>query len=170
MRVRWTAPAANDLARIVEYIRKDDPAAARRVAQRIYKGVAMLQASPRRGRAGLVEIRASSCFRRGPMSPCTKSSRIMCWFFAFGTRLRTGRKFEVSRPAAPRMARRGSDRPSRPDAIPLCTKEFHLSTIQSRKVPSDARNALSLQGGSPWYESNLNWSKVIPLPNRRITS
>jgi plasmid stabilization system protein ParE len=55
MRVRWTVPAAGDLARIVEYIRKDDPAAARRVAQRIYEGVAMLRVFPRRGRIGLVE-------------------------------------------------------------------------------------------------------------------
>jgi addiction module RelE/StbE family toxin len=55
VRVRWTAPAADDLAHIVEYIHKDNPAAARRVAQTIYKGVAMLRASPRRGRIGLVE-------------------------------------------------------------------------------------------------------------------
>jgi len=25
MRIRWTAPAADDLAQIVEYIRKDNP-------------------------------------------------------------------------------------------------------------------------------------------------
>ena len=31
MRVRWTAPAAADLERIVEYIRKDNPEAARSV-------------------------------------------------------------------------------------------------------------------------------------------
>lgn len=31
MRVRWTTTAADDLANIVEYIRKDNPAAARRV-------------------------------------------------------------------------------------------------------------------------------------------
>ena len=55
MRVRWTAPAADDLARIVEYIRKDDPAAAQRVARRIFEGVARLRVFPRRGRIGLVE-------------------------------------------------------------------------------------------------------------------
>jgi hypothetical protein len=37
MRVRWTTNAANDLAHIVERIREENPAAARRVAQTIYK-------------------------------------------------------------------------------------------------------------------------------------
>jgi len=40
MRVRWTTTAADDLAHIVDYIRKDNPAAARRVAQTIYQGIA----------------------------------------------------------------------------------------------------------------------------------
>jgi len=39
MRVRWTTNAADDLADIIEYIRKDNPAAARRMAQTIYKGL-----------------------------------------------------------------------------------------------------------------------------------
>jgi toxin ParE1/3/4 len=55
MRVRWTGKAADDLRRIVEYIRKDNPAAARRVAQTIYKAIAELRTFPKRGRAGLVE-------------------------------------------------------------------------------------------------------------------
>ena len=38
MRVRWTANAANDLASIVSYIRKDNPDAARRVAKTIFGG------------------------------------------------------------------------------------------------------------------------------------
>jgi len=33
MRVRWTTTAAADLTHIVEYIRQDNPAAARRVAR-----------------------------------------------------------------------------------------------------------------------------------------
>jgi len=55
MRVRWTTTAAGDLAHIVEYIRKDDPAAARRVAQAIVGGVAGLRTFPSRGRIGFVE-------------------------------------------------------------------------------------------------------------------
>ena len=55
MRVRWTTTAAADLAHIVEYIRKDDPAAARRVAQTIFGSVAGLRTSPSRGRIGLAE-------------------------------------------------------------------------------------------------------------------
>jgi plasmid stabilization system protein ParE len=55
MRVRWTTTAAGDLAQIVEYIRKDDPAAARRVAQTIFGSVAGLHTFPSRGRIGLAE-------------------------------------------------------------------------------------------------------------------
>ena len=54
-RVRWTTDAADDLARIVERIREDDPEAARRVAETIYQGVASLRNLPNRGRRGLAE-------------------------------------------------------------------------------------------------------------------
>jgi len=53
MRVRWTAHAADDLTRIVNYIRKDNPEAARRVAKTIFDGVAGLRTFPQRGRIGL---------------------------------------------------------------------------------------------------------------------
>ena len=39
MRIRWTATAADDLAQIVAYIRRDNPAAALRVARVIYQGI-----------------------------------------------------------------------------------------------------------------------------------
>ena len=55
MRVRWTTTAAGDLAHIVDYIRKDNPAAARRIAQTIYGNVAALRTFPQRGRIGLAE-------------------------------------------------------------------------------------------------------------------
>jgi plasmid stabilization system protein ParE len=55
MRVRWTTTAAGDLVHIVEYIRKDNPSAARRVAQTIYGNVAALHTFPHRGRTGLAE-------------------------------------------------------------------------------------------------------------------
>ena len=55
MRVRWTTNAANDLSRIVERIREDNPSAAQRVARTIYTGVATLRTSPNRGRVGLAE-------------------------------------------------------------------------------------------------------------------
>jgi toxin ParE1/3/4 len=54
-RVRWTADAADDLARIVERIREGNPEAARRVAETIYHGVASLRNLPNRGRHGLAE-------------------------------------------------------------------------------------------------------------------
>ena len=55
MRVRWTTTAAGDLAHIVDYIRKDNPGAARRVAQIIYQGIAGLRKFPNIGRIGLAE-------------------------------------------------------------------------------------------------------------------
>jgi plasmid stabilization system protein ParE len=38
MRLRWTMPAANDLFDIVQRIRREDPAAAAKVATVIYDG------------------------------------------------------------------------------------------------------------------------------------
>jgi toxin ParE1/3/4 len=55
MRVRWTSNAADDLARIVDYIRRDNPSAAQRVAKTIYSAVADLRRFPHRGRIGLAE-------------------------------------------------------------------------------------------------------------------
>jgi addiction module RelE/StbE family toxin len=53
MRVRWTTAASEDLTRIVNRIREDNPKAALRVAQTIYTGIAALRKSPFRGRLGL---------------------------------------------------------------------------------------------------------------------
>ena len=55
MRVRWTTVAEGDLSRIVKYIRSDNPAAARRMAERIFQGVATLRDFPHSGRIGLAE-------------------------------------------------------------------------------------------------------------------
>jgi toxin ParE1/3/4 len=52
MRIRWTAPAAQDLYRIIRYIRRDNPEAAREVAKTIYDGCETLADSPNRGRKG----------------------------------------------------------------------------------------------------------------------
>jgi plasmid stabilization system protein ParE len=58
-KVRWPTNAADDLARIVKYIRKDNTEAARRVAQTIFDGVAELRTFPNRGRIGLGRTRES---------------------------------------------------------------------------------------------------------------
>lgn len=55
MRVRWTSTAPDDLAQIVQYIRRDNPAAARRVARTIYQTIARLGKFPNAGRIGLAE-------------------------------------------------------------------------------------------------------------------
>lgn len=55
MIVRWTTDAAQDLSRIVEHIRKDNPSAAQRTARTIYEGVSALRTMPQRGRIGLAQ-------------------------------------------------------------------------------------------------------------------
>lgn len=51
MQVRWSVPAANDLQRICEWIQRDNPEAARRVAKTIYEGCGQLAQFPNIGRA-----------------------------------------------------------------------------------------------------------------------
>jgi toxin ParE1/3/4 len=55
MRVRWTTDAANDLAKIVDRIRAENPGAALHVARTIYNAVSDLRKFPASGRAGLVQ-------------------------------------------------------------------------------------------------------------------
>jgi len=51
MEVRWSVPAANDLEHICEWIERDNPDAARRLAQTIYNGCSRLKDFPYLGRA-----------------------------------------------------------------------------------------------------------------------
>ena len=53
MQIRWSTPAAEDLERICEWIERDNPEAARRVAQKIYEGCARLAGFPGLGRISL---------------------------------------------------------------------------------------------------------------------
>jgi addiction module RelE/StbE family toxin len=65
MRIRWTTDAVNDLTRIVERIREDNPAATQRVARRMsrfiarrvsrtmYDAIGGLGKFPQSGRVGL---------------------------------------------------------------------------------------------------------------------
>jgi len=53
VRIRWTEPAVNDLTHICDYTEEHDgPAAARRIALRLYSGIASLTQFPHRGRPG----------------------------------------------------------------------------------------------------------------------
>jgi addiction module RelE/StbE family toxin len=54
MTVRWSPEAAADFAAIVEYIRKQNPAAAERVAHTMFEGIASLASFPRQGRPGRI--------------------------------------------------------------------------------------------------------------------
>ena len=53
MEVRWSLPAAEDLEHICEWIERDNPEAARRVARTIYEKCTLLKNSPNLGRASL---------------------------------------------------------------------------------------------------------------------
>jgi toxin ParE1/3/4 len=54
MAVVWRRQAEQDLQRIFDFILENNPAAAQRVAERIERRVAELQAHPRAGRRGRV--------------------------------------------------------------------------------------------------------------------
>ena len=51
MQVRWSRPAAEDFEQICEWIERDNPEAARRVAQTIYHECGRLKDFPNLGRA-----------------------------------------------------------------------------------------------------------------------
>ena len=55
MKLRWDARALKDLESIYEYIANDDPAAAKRVVQRIEKSVGRLLIMPMSGRPGVAK-------------------------------------------------------------------------------------------------------------------
>jgi toxin ParE1/3/4 len=55
MEIRWSPAAAEDLFRIIEYVRQENPSAAQRIAKTIYESTDSLKSFPYRGRAGRVE-------------------------------------------------------------------------------------------------------------------
>jgi toxin ParE1/3/4 len=55
MQIRWSIAAAQDLFRIVEFIHRENAAAAHRVAKTIYENIGLLSSFPYRGRQGRVE-------------------------------------------------------------------------------------------------------------------
>lgn len=55
MRVRWTTLAADDLNRIREYIKKDNPSAAARVSRLLLDSIVNLSDFPLAGRRGRIE-------------------------------------------------------------------------------------------------------------------
>src|SRR3954468_24638666 len=75
MQVRWTTLASEDLQRITRHIQRDDPSAAREVAQTLYDNSMSLETLPSRGRtgriAGTLELvtfpLSSSCTGSSPM-------------------------------------------------------------------------------------------------------
>jgi toxin ParE1/3/4 len=54
MQVKWLRTALQNLAHEAEYIRKDNPAAARQVVRRVQKAVGKLRENPALGRPGRI--------------------------------------------------------------------------------------------------------------------
>ena len=52
MRIRWTAPAADDLENIKNYLQRHYPHFAEPTVRTIYQSIRSLKATPRRGRPG----------------------------------------------------------------------------------------------------------------------
>lgn len=55
MRVRWTTDAADDLERICDYVARERPEAARRLAFDVLRAIESLRDFPNRGRPGRVQ-------------------------------------------------------------------------------------------------------------------
>ncbi len=70
MRVRWTAPAAQDLYKITQHIRRDNPTAALEVAKALYDRCESLVNMPIAAEKAASPPRASSCLPTCPISPC----------------------------------------------------------------------------------------------------
>ena len=68
MKLKWTRAAIADLVEIYEYIEKERPAAAKRVATEILEQVESLLKSPLRGRAGRIEGTRDLVIGRYPYS------------------------------------------------------------------------------------------------------
>lgn len=62
MQVRWSPRAVGDIERIVKYIQKDNPTAARNVAKTIYDGCSTLKDFPQQGRPGRIKGRRELVF------------------------------------------------------------------------------------------------------------
>ena len=93
MEVRWSLPAAEDLERICEWIARDNPEAARRVASTIYDGCGSLKQFPNLGRASRrLAGRREPHFRLCPISWSIKSRPKRSRFPVFFTLHKTGLK------------------------------------------------------------------------------
>ncbi len=55
MQLRWSPAAAEDLFRIIEYIRQENAPAAQRIAKTIYESAGSLKSFPNKSRTGRVE-------------------------------------------------------------------------------------------------------------------
>jgi toxin ParE1/3/4 len=60
----WTEPALQDLDRIADYIALDNPVAARRLVERVFRHVEQLEAHPKSGSYPPELRRSSRCYRQ----------------------------------------------------------------------------------------------------------
>jgi toxin ParE1/3/4 len=55
MQIRWSPAAAEDFFHIIEYILRENPASAQRIAKTIYESAGSLKSFPYKGRTGRME-------------------------------------------------------------------------------------------------------------------
>jgi len=72
MTVRWSPEAAADFAAIVEYIRKQNPSAADRVAHRVYDVLRRSHRSQSKGAPAEQRALVNWCFRLFRLLLCTE--------------------------------------------------------------------------------------------------
>jgi plasmid stabilization system protein ParE len=110
MEVRWSLPAAEDLERICEWIERENPEAALRVARTIYDGCARLSDFPNLGPSS----RRMAGRRELTFAPLSiRLSRTPLRFRAFSTARKTGLKAHILtfQKGPARVRKAGSNRP-----------------------------------------------------------
>jgi plasmid stabilization system protein ParE len=108
MQLRWSPAAAEDLFRIVEYIRQENAPAAQRIAKTVYESAGSLKSFPNKGRKGRVEGRVNFLCRRFLSWWFIESARTLWKSQTSSTARRNGRQRieREMREVAPRLRSR----------------------------------------------------------------
>ena len=91
MLVRWTTGAAEDLARITDYLFDETPQHAARIIRSLYSAISALRSFPNRGRPDKNLRRVSWWFGLFLISWCIRSAAMLCMSLEFCTEHKSGR-------------------------------------------------------------------------------
>src|SRR6266436_598741 len=92
MQLRWSPAAAEDLFRIVEYIRQENAPAAQRIAKTIYESAGLLKSFPNKVERAVWKGRANFLCHRFPSWWFIESVRILWKSQTSSTARRNGRQ------------------------------------------------------------------------------